>query len=228
MKTQTKLGLVVLGLAAATVVAPPSARANLLVDSEFDAPLDPGGDAAVLGPPFKTGTWGAEDATIVNTGLPPGLALPNPKSGNSILNIQNDGGIASQVFQVVPVTPGTPYTLTAWFASNVSGAVGIEQLLFFNSTTNQWDNPITAPPGVGTIGLSSTWQLVTETEIAPLNPGGGTEYAVVQLYYANTGAAPGSSLGYVDQPSLTAPEPASMLLFASGFLGLLLARRKAK
>ena len=123
-------------LLTAAVATPPAARANLLVDPEFNGapPLLP---ITAVFPPSGTSIlsqWGAENGAIV--GLDDGVT---PLTANTMLAEYSTGGSYTQTVQVTDVLAypaGSTYTLSANFNVNnhVPAAKAFVNLSFYDAS----------------------------------------------------------------------------------------------
>jgi hypothetical protein len=219
MNTRTNLFFACAGLLLAIAISTPSAGANMLVDPEFDGipPLNAFG--TVFGPPFITGQWGAENGAIV--GVDGGVT---PLTAKTMLAEYSPAGGYTQTLQVTDVSAdpaSSTYTLSAYFNANqyVSAAHAFVNITFYDSSYNF----LSGPPSSGLIldNNTASWEPISITATEPLS----TKYIVSQVLYDEstlTGIDGALHPGYVDSASLTrVPEPGTMLLLASGIMGLL-------
>jgi hypothetical protein len=210
---------------------------NLVVDPSFESnPLI--NFLLILGPPFTSGAWGAEAATI--TGGP--VNGITPAAGSLMLSMTDDGNIATQAFQFVDVTAYTAiinaglvtvdasalYNVPADIASGVSSVnVGFYNAAHsFMSAVNTGSNTLTG----GFVDSNvSTWQSL-DIIGAPVPV--GTDYLLMQVAYGNASMVNPNGVsrpGYVDAASLTltgVPEPSSIVLAALALLGALAMRKR--
>lgn len=128
--------LAVLLAAGAAVAHPAGAQ---LVNPAFDSgPAGPVGNfGPVVGPPFATGFWGAEDADIVLEDI---CGLP-ARSPRFMLQLNLGGGAYSQAWQAVDVSASPPaqVSLRAWAntcSQNGGVTVGLDLRTFNNP--NGW------------------------------------------------------------------------------------------
>lgn len=175
------------------------------------------------------GQWGQENATIV--GATSGVT---PSEGSKMLSELNDGLIATQTLQAVPLTgadlaagiAGTlQYNLSALFTTGtgVSGAQGSVALYFLSAPTWGSNSGPYASSGLYLDGIASTWESISLSGTAPA----GTTWLVAQVAYTNSTL--GNNAGFVDDARLTVaavPLPATVWLFGSALAGLIGQRGK--
>lgn len=221
MNIRNNLLLVCAGLLLALAATTPAARANVLVDPNFDGipPLLP---MTSVFPPSGIstyGAWGAESGAIV--GVDDGVT---PLTANTMLAEYSTGGSYTQTAQVTDVSafpPSSLFTLSAYFNVNdhVPAAAAFVNISFYNAAYAL----LGGPPSSGLILDTNinTWEPISVSAIGPA----GTKYAVSQvLYDDNTllGVDGVVHAGYVDSAALrVVPEPSAMALLAMGAFGLL-------
>ena len=198
---------------------------NLVVDPSFESnPLIP--YVQILGPPYTTGSWGAEMATI--SGTASGIT---PASGALMLSMTDDGLIATQAFQLVDVSAYATdinaglATVDASALYNVPADVPAGAAAVYTGFYNGANASIGSftIPGVLDSNVS-TWQSLNINAFpVPV----GTQYILMQVLYNNASmiSSNGASRpGYVDDAMLTltaVPEPTSIALAATAFVGVL-------
>ncbi len=211
---------------------------NLLTDPSFENnPLS--NFVQILGPPYNTNTWGAEMATI--SGVSDGIT---PANGSLMLNMADDGGLTTQAFQLIDVSPystdinaglvtvdasalyNVPATVAAAVSSvNVSFYDGVHSSLGFVSAGSN-----TLSGGFVDSNVN-TWESIN---IVAASVPVGTKYMLMQFAYNNASMIDSQGLprsGYVDAATLTltaVPEPSSVALVSVGaaILGVAASRRK--
>jgi len=220
MNIRTNLIFACAGLMLAIAASTPSARANLLVDPEFDGIPPLNTLFNIFNPPsyLITGQWGAENGAIV--GVDGGVT---PLTAKTMLAEYYTGSY-TQTLQVTDVSAdpaSSTYTLSAYFNANqnLSAANAFVNITFYDSTYTF----LGGPPSSGLVldNNPSTWAQISLTATEPLN----TKYIVSQVMYLDSTLMDSSGAtypGYVDSASLTlVPEPGTMLLLLSGLVGLL-------
>jgi hypothetical protein len=219
-----QLSIVVLAIAAAALAATPVSAQNFINDPSFESnPLI--GIGPILGPPYTTGAWGAENGSIV--GPQSGIV---PAAGALMHRMDDDGLIATQSFQLVDVTAlgaqidAGLVSLNANMLYNVPqdvlAGVGALYVNFYNAAH------ASVPPV--TMGTSSvldnnlgTWQNLALANTVPVN----TRFLLFQGAFSNAtmvNSAGAHRPGYVDGARLTltvVPEPSTIALGALALLG---------
>jgi hypothetical protein len=206
-----------------------SVQANLLTDPSFEiGPLLPG-IGVITNIPGNASTWGAENGNLVGV---QGAVVPN--SGIQMLEMLDDGAVATQGWQAVNVTGlaaqidagVVAYSVGAHYnhAGFVSAASASTALAFIDSSA-LWGN-FSGPQVSSGMTLDSnplSWQIIGSAGIIP----NGTRWLVIQVAYGNASMAiPGAvnAPGYVDDAWIEVrviPEPTSLsLLAAPALLGL--------
>ena len=220
---------VLLAVSQASAITTP----NLLVDPSFENPaLTPFGQ--IIGPPFTTGVWGGEVAANV-TGPVAGIS---PASGLRMHRMDDDGGVATQSWQLVDLSPYTT-AINAGNASvnfdalfnvpaNVAGGIGSLVVSFFTAAQTPVPPLITAAP-FNADSIPPTWQSFGLSGVA-VPP--TTQYVRLQLAFANASMqAPNGTQrpGFVDDARLTltiVPEPSTIGLGSLAMAGLLWLRKR--
>jgi len=156
--------------------------------------------------------WLQEAAALV-VGSENGIS---PAEGDGMLRIQETGGTASQVRQVVPVSVnlGDVAILRYLFNSPSSGSLGVLSLSAYGLGTVGVSAPLLGTLSTGQIAIdgdSLTWETLNiGTFVLPA----GTTQLEAQVGFIN-GTIPQN--GYVDLP-----EPSTLLLAIFGLFGLVL------
>ena len=205
---------------------------NLIVDPGFESnPLI--NYALVLGPPYTTGAWSAEVGAI--TGPASGIT---PADGVKMLELSDDGLIATQSFQLIDVTPYSTDINAGNASITASGNYNVPQDVaagtsavnvgFYNAAHGFISSTQTTSsvlPGAVLDNNPATWQTLNITSFpVPVN----TAYLLMQPLFANASmvnAAGAHRPGYVDRTSLTltaVPEPSTLVLAGLAMMGTVL------
>ncbi len=222
MKTRTNRILACAGLVLAIAAFTPSAWANLLVDSGFEAnPLETASNVLNDFPTYQ-GNWGVEAAAIVGV-----EGSVTPAEAVKMLRMVDDGLVTTQGFQVTDVTSyaalidsgaGT-VNLSALLNSHVSAAIGGVYVQFFSGPTYGSEIGSYISGGLTLDSLAGTWETASVSGAIPVN----TRWLLSQVAYSNVSLH--GDPGYVDAAKLTiTPEPATFGLLALG--GLFATRRR--
>jgi hypothetical protein len=186
-------------LALAVLLGTVDPAAAQLVNPGFDGgPPGPVGNfGTVVGPPFQSGFWGAEDASIVGVttcGTP-------PRSNPFMLSLNVGGGSHSQAWQAVDVTasPPTLVSLRAWAntCSTVPGVtVGVDIRTFNNA--NGWPaHTLLTNTSFVLDSNADTWeQVVLNCVLIPAD----TQWILAQLFLVNSTS--GNTPAYFDDVEL--------------------------
>jgi hypothetical protein len=235
--TLRQLSIIMLVAVLALLAMTPASQAqfvtgNLLVDPSFENPvLTP--FPQIIGPPFTTGVWGGENAANV-LGPVNGVI---PLAGARMHRQDNAGGVATQSWQLVDVSPFTA-AINAGNASfltsalyNVSQGIPAGVASISVSPLNAGHAPTGAAISVGSIldASPATWQPINASAPVPVN----TQFLRLQVAYSNASLMSSSGAflpGFVDDARLVlrvVPEPATMGLGALALAGVaLMARRR--
>ncbi|MBN2578286.1 MAG: PEP-CTERM sorting domain-containing protein [Pirellulales bacterium] len=219
MNTRNNLVLLCTGLLLAITAATPVAGANLLVDPEFDGSPSLLSMGVVFPPSGSSvyGNWGAEIGAIVTA-----QDSVTPLTATTMLAEFTGSPNYTQTAQVTDVsafTPGSSYTLSAYFNANVPAALAFVNMSFYDAAYTYLSDLSSSP---GLIDSNpATWEQKSLTTIAPLT----TKYIVSQVLYDENSITTNDGVihaGYVDSASLTVvPEPGTLLLLSTGLAGLL-------
>jgi hypothetical protein len=211
------------------------ATGNLLTDPGFESnPLI--SPTLVLGPPFTIDTWSAEQGSI--SGPSDGIT---PADGVLMLKMTDDGGLTTQSFQLIDVSPysgpinGGLVTVDASALFNVpadiSAAVASVSVSYYDASHS--------PLGFSSAGSGTlpggfvdknplTWQSLN---IVGASVPVGTQFMLMQMAYNNASMYNPNNVnrpGFNDHTSLTlnVPEPSTLVLAAFGLIGLFVVRRR--
>jgi hypothetical protein len=219
MNARTNRILACASLLLAIAAATPVAGANLLVDPEFNGtpPLLPMGSVFPPSGSSTYGNWGAENGAIVTA-----QDSVTPLTATTMLAESTGSPNYSQTAQVTDVSafsPGSTYTLSAYFNANVPAALAFVNMSFYDATYTYLSDLSSSP---GLIDSNpATWEQKTLTLTAPLT----TKYIISQVMYDENSITTTDGLvhaGYVDSASLTVvPEPGTIALLGMGAFGLL-------
>ena len=197
---------------------------NLVTDPSLESnPLIP--IVQILGPPYTTGAWGAENGA--NVGAENGIL---PAAGARMHRMNDDGLIATQSFQLIDVSA---------YATDINaGNATVNANLLYNVPqdipaavaalyVNYYDAahaglpPITTGIGATLDSSPNTWQNLSVTNIVPAN----TKFLLLQGAFSNAtmiNAAGAHRPGYIDGARLTLtiiPEPTTLALGAIAIAG---------
>jgi hypothetical protein len=199
--------------------AAPPAGASLLVDPEFDGTpaLLPMGSVFPPSGSSVYGNWGAENGAIVTA-----QDSVTPLTATTMLAEYTGSPNYTQTAQVTDVSafsPGSTYTLSAYFNANVPAALAYVNMSFYDATYTYLSDLSSSP---GLIDSNpATWEQKSLTMAAPPT----TKYIVSQVLYDESSITTSDGLvhaGYVDSASLTVvPEPSTIALLGMGAFGLL-------
>ena len=204
-------------LVAPVLACTPLALANLLVDGSFESnALTTAGNSLNNFTGFQ-GVWGQEDSIIIGTD-----GSISPKSGQKMLRMRQNGGVTTQIFQIIDVSSyaaiidsGSAQAIaSALLNVQGSGRIGGIYLSFF--TTSVYSSAFGGSPGASVNPLdsdTSTWEMASKTTLIPA----GTRWMMFQIAYNNASLANvggQADYGYADDASLViVPAPGVAGLF---------------
>jgi PEP-CTERM motif len=211
---------------------------NLLTDPSFENnPLT--NYVQILGPPYNTNTWGAEMATI--SGVSDGIT---PANGSLMLNMADDGGLTTQAFQLIDVSPYSTDINAGLVTVDASGLYNVPAAVAaaVSSVNVSFYDSLHSSLGFVSVGSNTlsggfvdsnvnTWESINIVA-APVPV--STQYMLMQFAYNNASMLDSQGLarsGYVDAATLTltaVPEPSSLVLVSVGAVLLAVAARRRK
>jgi hypothetical protein len=219
MNSRDKILLSFVFLLLFVAVSAPLSGANLLVDPEFDGipALLPMGSVFPPSGFSVYGNWGAENGAIVTA-----QDSVTPLSATTMLAESTGSPNYTQTAQVTDVSafsPGSTYTLSAYFNANVPAALAFVNMSFYDASY-AYLGDLSSSPGL-IDSNPATWEQKSLAMAAPLT----TKYIVSQVLYDESSITTSDGLvhaGYVDSASLTVvPEPSTIALLGMGVFGLL-------
>lgn len=204
------------------------ATANLLVDGGFESNALTSASNSLNNFVGFQGVWGHEDSIIIGTD-----AGISPKSGQKMLRMRQNGGVTTQIFQIVDVSSyaaiidsgSAQAVASALLNAQGTGRIGGIYLSFF--TSSSYSSAFGGTPGASVNPLdsdASTWEMASRIASIPA----GTRWMMFQIAYnnaslSNVGGQP--DFGYADDASLTiipAPGVAGLV----GLCALVAGRRR--
>ena len=195
-----------------------------IVNGSFETPLVPAGSFTLFVPGNTFSGWTVVGATghvaiVSNTFVSGGVTFP-AQSGAQWLDLTGLSNTATGVEQTFATTPGTAYDLSFW-VGNVINPGGIYGT---TSTVNLLLDGAPLASAVNSAGgLTQTWQQFTRTFTAA-GPTTTVRFLNGDASTDNTNGLDNVTLSVAGQ-SVVIPEPASLVLAATGLGALALVAR---
>ena len=204
------------------------ARANLLVNGDFELPVVAAGSFSL----FNVGATGLTGWTVFGpaghrvvqvetTYTEPGIAYP-AQSGSAWLDLMGDTVSGVGVSQTVNTTIGNTYELSFYIANNTrGGSFGTSSTVHTAlDGTQTWSDTSTA----GTSSVQG-WQGFVHSFVAT---GTTTTLSFVSADPTGDFVDGIDNMVLLDLGVVAAPEPTSLLILATGLAGLTLNRRRQR
>ena len=214
----------ILACAGLFALAATGARANLLANAGFELPSAPvGGFVSFNNGATNITGWTVigNEVSLVSTTFAQNGVTFQAQEGGQWLDLAGNGANASEgVSQAVPTTAGRSYQLSYYIGNTTGGGV-----FGTTSTVNVAINGLQAFGDTNSAVNASalTWQQVTHTFVAT---GAFTTLAFLNADPGSDNSNGLDNVSLLELPSVAAPEPVSLALFALGGTVLLGLRRR--
>ena len=206
---------VLLAVAILALAVPSAMAQNLLVDPSFEDPTKVTTD----GPPF-IGFWEAFNGASASSLH----ATVDPLSGTGHMSLSTTGNNTfAGMFQDVAVTAGNPATFSVWHkTTSLPYTIGTEMRIEWRNSVSNTE--ISRTPNLTTSPTDSYSLLSIDLPVPA-----GVDIARVVYAIQTFGNGADSDIGtvYVDDASVTIPEPATMALIGMSLVGLAGLRRRS-